>query len=312
LRAAARPNDRKRDQTAMTFLAIVLMCIIWGLTWVAIKIGLEDLPPLLSAGVRFVLACALLWPVVLLRRPPLPKNWRETQTILVPGFFIYGINYALVYWGEQYIGAGLAAILFASLPFLVALFAHYMLPDEKMTLVKLGGLICGFVGIVLVFYGGLSFGPESYLGMLALLGSSLAAAYANILVKRDLHETDPTLATALQMSLGAVLLLGFGTLTERWKNFHVTPAAIGTLLYLSIFGSAVAFSLYFWALKKTEATKLSLIAFVTPLVALVGGKLILDEPITGRLAAGSIFVLAGILIVNYLSPAKKPTGPQKS
>lgn len=293
----------------MTFLAIVLMCLIWGLTWIAIKIGLEDLPPLLSAGVRFVLACAILWPVVLLRNLPLPKKWPEIRTILIPGFFIYGINYALVYWGEQYIGAGLASILFSSLPFLVALFAHYMLPNEKMTFVKLTGLTCGFSGIVLVFYGGLSFGPDSYLGMLALLGSSLSAAYANILVKRDLHATDPMLATALQMSLGAFLLVGLGTLTESWQSFHLTPKAVGTLLYLSIFGSAVAFSLYFWALKKTEATKLSLIAFVTPLVALVGGYLILDEPITGRLAAGSILVLAGIVIVNYFSsPGKKRSG----
>ncbi|HEU4436486.1 MAG TPA: EamA family transporter [candidate division Zixibacteria bacterium] len=293
----------------MTFVAIVLMCLIWGLTWIAIKIGLEDLPPLLSAGVRFVLACAILWPVVLLRNLPLPKKWPEIRTILIPGFFIYGINYALVYWGEQYIGAGLASILFSSLPFLVALFAHYMLPNEKMTFVKLTGLTCGFSGIVLVFYGGLSFGPDSYLGMLALLGSSLSAAYANILVKRDLHATDPMLATALQMSLGAFLLLGLGTLTESWQSFHLTPKAVGTLLYLSIFGSAVAFSLYFWALKKTEATKLSLIAFVTPLVALVGGYLILDEPITGRLAAGSILVLAGIVIVNYFSsPGKKRSG----
>jgi drug/metabolite transporter (DMT)-like permease len=182
-----------------------------------------------------------------------------------------------------------------------------------MTLVKLTGLSCGFLGIVLVFHGGLSFGPDSYLGMLALLGSSLSAAYANILVKRDLHDIDPMLATAVQMSLGAVLLLGLGTATESWKDFHLTRKAVGTLLYLSVFGSALAFSLYFWALKKTEATKLSLIAFVTPLVALVGGNLILNEPITGRLAAGSILVLVGILVVNYFSyPGKNRAGAQKS
>jgi len=296
----------------MTFLAIILMCLIWGLTWVAIKIGLEDLPPFLSAGVRFVIASVLLWPAVLVRKVPLPKIWPEARTILVPGFFIYGINYALVYWGEQYIGAGLAAILFASLPFLVALLAHQMLENEKMTYRKFTGLTAGFLGILLVFYGGLDFGPQSWWGMLALLGSSLSAAYANILVKRDLHFTDPILATALQMSLGAVLLLGLGTVQESWQDFHLTPKALGSLLYLSIFGSAIAFSLYFWALKKTEATKLSLIAFVTPLVALVGGNWILGEPITGQLAAGSILVLTGIVIVNYFSsPAKKPAGTQK-
>ena len=288
----------------MTFLAIVLMCIIWGLTWVAIKIGLQDLPPFLSAGVRFVIACMILWPAVLWRKSTLPKSWPELRLILIPGFFIYGVNYALVYWGEQYIGAGLSAILFASLPFLVAFFAHYMLAEEKMSYLKLTGLTVGFLGIVLVFYGGLSFGPSSHWGMLALLGSSLSAAYANILVKRDLHYTDPILATALQMSLGAVLLLGAGTFLENWKDFHVTLRAAGSILYLSIFGSAIAFSLYFWTLKKTEATKMSLIAFVTPLVALLAGHWILNEPVTRRLTAGSLLVLAGILIINYF-PALK-------
>ncbi len=297
----------------MTFLAIVLMCAIWGLTWVAIKIGLEDLPPFLSAGVRFAIASALLWPAVLWRKVPLPKNWPALRVILIPGFFFYSINYALVYWGQQYIGAGLAAILFASLPFLVALFAHYMLAGERMTYPKLTGLTIGFLGIVLVFYGGLSLGPQSYWGMLALLGCSLSCAYANILVKRDLHHIDPMLATAIQMTLGAVSLLGLGALLESGQDFHLTPKALGSLLYLSIFGSAVAFSLYFWALKKTEATKMSLIAFVTPLVALAGGHLILDEPITGRLAGGSLLVLAGILIINYLPALKgKRSGTQKS
>lgn len=289
----------------MTFWAILLLCVIWGLTWGAIKVGLSDLPPFLSAGVRFTMASALLWPAVLWRKTALPKNWNEYRKILLPGFFLYGISYACVYWGEQYISSGLTAILFSSLPFLVALLAHYLLPDEKMTYLKLTGLVVGFSGIVVVFYGGLHFGEKSYFGMLALLISSLATGYANVLIKRDLHHVDPIMITALQMSLGAVLLLAAGMGQESWHNFRLTPKAMGSLLYLSIFGSAIAFSLYFYLIKKTEATKISLIAFVTPLVALVAGHLILNESITGRLAAGSFLVLIGILLVTYFSPLKK-------
>ncbi len=291
----------------MTFLAIVLMCLIWGLTWVAIKIGLEDLPPFLSAGVRFALASVMLWPIVLLRRTPLPKNWPEYRKILVPGIFIYGINYALVYWGEQYIGAGLSAVLFASFPFMVAILAHYFLENDRFTAAKLAGLAIGFFGILLVFYGGLDLGPNSYLGMLALMASSLSAAHANILIKRDLHKVDPMAATAIQMSLGAFLLLALGTLGESWANFHLTAPAAESILFLAIFGSAVAFSLYFWALKKTEASKLSLITFVTPLVALLGGHIILDERIIARLAFGALLVAAGIAIVIYFPGSKKVT-----
>lgn len=291
----------------MIFAAIAAMCLIWGLTWVAIKIGLADLPPFLSAGVRFALASAILWPAVLWRRTPLPDNWPEYRKILTPGVFIYGLNYALVYWGEQYIGAGLSAILFASLPFMVALLAHFLLPGEKLTFAKLAGLTIGFLGIVIVFYGGLEFGPQSHLGMLALLGSALAAAYANILIKRDLQHTDPLAATALQMTLGTPVLLAMGSVEENWSDFHLTGAAAGSILYLSIFGSAVAFTLYFWALKKTEATKLSLIAFVTPLVALAAGHWFLGEPVTARLAAGTLLVAAGIVIVVYF-PGPNKTG----
>lgn len=289
----------------MIFAAIAAMCIIWGLTWVAIKIGLQDLPPFLSAGVRFALASAILWPIVFLRRTPLPKTWPEYRKILIPGVFIYGVNYALVYWGEQYIGAGLSAVLFASFPFMVAILAHYLLENDAFTLAKLAGLAIGFSGIVIVFYGGLEFGPTSYWGMLALLGSSLAAAYANILIKRDLHQVDPMAATALQMSLGTVLLLAVGTLTENWSDFHLTGPAVGSILFLSIFGSSVAFTLYFWVLKKTEVSKLSLITFVTPLVALVGGYFILDEPITARLAFGTLLVAVGIALVVYFPGLKK-------
>lgn len=291
----------------MIFAAIAAMCIIWGLTWVAIKIGLQDLPPFLSAGVRFALASAILWPIVLLRRAPLPKTWPEYREILIPGVFIYGVNYALVYWGEQYIGAGLSAVLFASFPFMVSVLAHYFLENDKFTPAKLAGLAIGFAGIVMVFYEGLEFGPLSYWGMLALLGSSLSAAYANILIKRDLHHVDPMIATALQMSLGTVLLLAVGTFLESWDGFHLTGPAVGSILFLAVFGSAVAFTLYFWVLKKTEASKLSLITFVTPLVALVGGYFILDEPVTTRLAFGTLLVAAGIAIVIYL-PGWKKTG----
>ncbi len=289
----------------MIFAAIVAMCIIWGLTWVAIKIGLQDLPPFLSAGVRFALASAMLWPVVLLRRTPLPKTRPEYRKVFIPGILIYGLNYALAYWGGQYIGSGLSAVLFASFPFMVAILAHYFLENDKLTMAKLAGLAIGFSGIVIVFYGGMELGSKSYWGMLALLFSSLSAAYANILIKRDLHHVDPMAATALQMSLGTVLLLILGMLTENWSDFHLTGSAAGSILFLSIFGSSIAFTLYFWVLKKTETSKLSLITFVTPLVALVGGYFILDEPVTARLAFGTLLVAAGIAIVIYLPGWKK-------
>lgn len=278
---------------------IAVLCLIWGATWLAIKIGLEDSPPFLSAGFRFLLSCIILSGIVYLRKLKLPT--KNILPILIPGFFTYFLSYSFVYWGEQHIGSGLAAVLFSTLPFFVAIFAHLLLDNEKLSWIKFFSLTIGFAGILVIFSDSLQIAStKSSLGIFALLGSAICTAFSGVLTKKYLHHVDPVIITLYQMAIGTLFLLVVGFSFESLSNFKITIKSIGALLYLVIFGSVIAFITYFWLLKRNQIIKLSLIAFVTPVIALLLGWIIKSEKITVELALGTFLVILGIVSLNFL------------
>lgn len=277
---------------------IALLCLIWGSTWLGIKIGLEDSPPFLSAGLRFLIATIFLYIWAKCRGIRFSDYKDQIIKILIPGFFLYYLAYSLIYWGEQYINSGLTAVLFATFPFFVAIYATLLLKDEKLTRFKFLGLLTGFCGIILIFWDSLSFSGENlFAGMTGIILSAACSAYASVRVKRDLYSVEPIVISTYQMGLGTLLLLGSGFLLEKTSDFKLTYKSIGALLYLSFLGSALAFMAYYWLLKKIEVTKLSLITFITPIVALILGWLILEEALTLYLLLGTILVIFGIWLV---------------
>ena len=287
-----------KDKNLFSFFLIALLCLIWGSTWLGIKIGLEDSPPFLSAGFRFLIATIFLYIWAKFRGIKFSNYKGQIFKILIPGFFMYYLSYSLVYWGEQYINSGLTAVLFATLPFFVAINASLLLKEEKLNRLKLLGLLTGFSGIVLIFWESLSFsGEDVFAGMVGIILSAACSAYASVRVKRDLYSVEPIVISTYQMGLGTLLLLVSGFLLEKLGDFKLTYKSIGALLYLSFFGSATAFMAYYWLLKKIDVTKLSLIAFITPIVALILGWLILGETITKYLFSGTILVIIGIWLV---------------
>jgi len=291
-------SSAKTSNFLPSFLFAVL-CLIWGSTWLGIKIGLEDSPPFLSAGFRFLIATTFLFFWAKKKGIRFSDYKDQAFKILIPGFFMYYLSYSLVYWGEQYINSGLTAVLFATLPFFVALFATLFLKEEKLNWFRLFGLIIGFSGILLIFWDSLSLkGENLFQGMVGIILSAGFSAYASVRVKRDLYSVEPVVISVFQMGLGTILLLGSGFLSERITDFKLTYKSIGALLYLSFFGSAFAFMSYYWLLKRIEVTKLSLIAFITPIVALLLGWLVLGESISGYLISGTVLVIIGIWLVS--------------
>ncbi len=289
----------------LDFLLISMLCLIWGSTWLGIKIGLEDSPPFLSSAARFLIASSFLYILIRIKRLTIPKNnWSK---IIIPGFLSFGLSYGLDYWGIQYIASGLAAVLFASLPFFMAIFAHYMLQDEKLSWIKLLFLSLGFLGVVIIFWDQIHFTNsfKSILGMLAVIGAAISAGLSGVFTKRDLHAVDPIVIACFQMIVGTIFLLLVGFSFEKLSDFKITSKSMGALIYLAFFGSILAFVTYFWLLKRIEATKLSLIAFVTPMLALILGALVKQEKITPNLLLGSFFVILGIVGLNFLSPKTK-------
>ncbi len=286
---------------------VALLCLIWGSTWLGIKIGLEDFPPFLSAGLRFAIASLVLFAIAKVGKARFPQNASTCFRICITAIFMYVLTYALVYWGAQYISSGLASVLFSTHPFFVALFAHSILPAERFTLAKGIGLLLGVGGVLIIFSEKLGLGPDLALwGMVALVASAATSGYAIVLVKRYLTEISPIVLTTMQMTLAAVLIILLGLVTEDLRTMRFTTSALGSLLYLSLVGSALTFSLYYWLLGRIEATRLALIAFATPVVALFLGWATYGEKIDARTLLGAALVFLGIYIVNYTSlQAKK-------
>lgn len=283
----------------------LILCGIWGSTWLFIKIGLADLPPFSFAGLRFVLASAILGSLILIRRARWPRTRSEWYLIAVSGFLQFTLNYGLVFWGEQYISSGLAAVLQSTFPLFGLVFAHLYLPSERITTLKVVGVLLGILGVGVIFSDQLTIaGSMALLGSIALVLSALVGSYSNVLVKAYGGKIDPQILAASQMVCGFVPLLAVGLATEgNPLRFRWTLSALISMIYLVIVGSVIAFWLYYWLVRNMDVTKTMLIALVTPVVAVVLGMMVLHEQLNWRLVAGSFCIMLGLgLIVWRRSP----------
>jgi drug/metabolite transporter (DMT)-like permease len=287
----------------------LILCGIWGSTWLFIKLGLEDLPPFTFAGIRFVIACAILFTWIRIRRLPLPQSRADWLLLLVSGTLAFGLNYGLLFWGEQYISSGLAALLQATIPAFGLIFAHFHLPNERLSWARIMGVLLGVLGVGVVFSNQLAVaGSQALAGCVALILSSIFVAYSNVLVKARGTRMHPAILAAGQMFFGMLLLLAVGLPLEgNPLRFHWTPMAVIALLYLAVIGSVIAFLLYYWLVLNIDVTKSMLIALVTPVVAVILGMIVLDEQFGWRTLIGGAMIMAGIsFIVVRKARKKKP------
>lgn len=283
-----------------------MLCLIWGSTWLAIRIGLEGAPPFLAAGLRFALAFAVLLPILAWRRSRLPKGRVEWGLVAFVGVVLFTIDYGLIYWGEDNgVGSGLAAILFATFVLQTALFAQLLLPTERLTVPKVLGIGLGFVGILVIFRGEIgTAGLSLFLPMLAIVLSATCAAIASVATKRWGHDTDPVSFTGLSMAVGGAGLLGISAAVGEPWAVPSWPEGILAIVYLALAGSVVTFVTYWWLLKQIEATTASYIAMITPIVAVFLAVSIGGEMFDAVALAGAAVTLAGI----YLSTSKRVAG----
>ena len=280
-------------------LVWLLLCCIWGSTWLFIKLGLHDLPPLTFAGIRFVIAAAILFIFIAVRRVPLPRGKRDLLLLAVTGVLSFSLNYGLVFWGEQYISSGLAALLQSTLPAFGLIIAHYYLPGERMTLPRILGVLLGVFGVGVIFSNQLQVaGPRALWGSAALVLSAFCAAYANVLVKRYGLNLQPSVLAAGQMVFGLIPLLLIGIPLEgNPLKFHWSLIAVISLLYLAIVGTVIAFLLYYWLMHNMDVTKTMLIALVTPVTAVILGMIVLKEEMHWRTLIGGAMIISGIGLI---------------
>jgi len=274
----------------------LILCGIWGSTWLFIKLGLADLPPLTFAGIRFLFASVILLVLILARGIRWPRQRRDWIVIAAVGLLQFTFNYGLVFWGEQRISSGLAAVLQSTFPAFGLVIAHFYLPEEPITAKKVVGVLLGFTGVAIIFSHQLSIaGQSALLGSVALVLSALCGSYGNVLVKAYGTQIDPFVLAAGQMICGFPPLLTLGIATEGNPfHFRWTATAILSLTYLVLVGSVMAFTLFYWLVRNMDVINTMLISLVTPVVAVVLGMIFLHEQLNWRLFAGAACIISGI------------------
>ncbi len=297
----AVPTAAPADIRLKALVAFVGLCLIWGSTWLAIKVGLRDLPPVSFAGIRFVLAAGIFYAIIRSRGIRLPWARRDWRLLAWTGLLTITINYALVFWAELHISSGLAAVLNATIPLFGLPLAHRLLPAEPMTPAKVGGVVLGVLGLAIVF--GAELGGDGPLAVWASVGvlvASLAGAQAGVLIKAKGTHLDPAVLAGVQMAAGSIPLLAGGALLEgNPLAFSWTFSAVASLAYLTIVGSVIAFLAYYWLIRNVEVTRVLMIPLVTPLVALGLGVTFLGERIGWGTVVGGVAILGGVALAMW-------------
>jgi drug/metabolite transporter (DMT)-like permease len=277
---------------------IAVMCVVWGSTWLVIREGLDDVPPFTSAALRFIVAGVAMSGLSALVGEREGGRAPSTWLWVVLGLCNFAASYGIVYRTETILPSGLVALLWGVFPLMMAFAAHLYLPGEKLGRQQWLGFLLGFVGLGLLFFTDLrKFGPEGVPAALVLFLSPLVSTVGNTVVKKYGQNTSSLLLNRNGMLLGGAVLGVVALATERGADARWTPGAIGSVAYLALFGTVLTFGLYFWLLRYVDAHKMSLIAYVTPAIALTLGPLVRAEPMTRNTIAGAACILCGVVLV---------------
>ena len=286
-----------------TFL-FTLMCWVWGSTWLAIRFGLEGVPPFIGAALRMAISGVLLIIAALIMRTEWPRTKTYVVHVLIQGTLLFGLQFALVYWSEQTVASGLVAVLFAVTPLLTSFLTTVLLRMERLTTVNVLGLVCGFCGVAVIFWSEVvSAAHAPAAGAFAALGASVCASISSVAAKR-MAANVPAIATVGPGQLiGSVVLGALALVTERSLAVHFTQTSALALAYLIVFGNGVAFLSYFTLMRVMPVTRLNLLTYITPIIAVLLGVLLAGEHIAATTILGAAIVFAGIGLVHVKPPA---------
>jgi drug/metabolite transporter (DMT)-like permease len=293
------PTPRQRR---LAYFSWITVCIVWGTTYLGIRISLETMPPMLMGGLRWLMAGSLLAVYVRARgdRLPPPSRWGGVALL---GFLMLGLGNGGVVVAEQWVPSGLAAVIVASNPFWMAA-VEAALPDgERLRANIVVGLLIGFSGIVVLVWPDLTFngaGRRGFLaGVIALqiasVGWSIGSAYS----KRHARKDNVLGTTAFQMLAGGVILTAAGTVLGEWPHLYFTRQSAIALVYLSTVGAIGGFVAYTYALRHLPVSFVSLYAYINPVIAVTLGVLFLHESFDARMAVAAALVFAGVAVVRW-------------
>jgi drug/metabolite transporter (DMT)-like permease len=278
------------------YFAYGALCLLWGSTWIAVRVLVRDVPPFRAAAIRFMLAAAILGVAGAAMRLQFPRSAREWSSQVILGITMMSVPYGAVFWAEQHINASLTALLFASFPLVVAIWSP-ILTGQTVPRRALFSIVVGFGGTAALFFQGVPYSRVGRLSAIVVLVGVVSSAWATVFAKRQASTTNPLVSTGIQMAVAAVLTTAASLSLERGQESHWTAASLSMLPLLAVFGSAVAFSLYYWLLRDITAYQLGTIDLIVPLVATTEGALLLRESIPPLMVAAMVVVLGAVLAV---------------
>jgi drug/metabolite transporter (DMT)-like permease len=301
MESAARPASWK------ILLAFAIIYFVWGSTFLSIRVGVREVPPFLLAGLRFVLAGVILYGWMRLKGVPHPSR-REWAGICLQGTLIFLVDYGCLFWAEQRVPSGIAAVVLATIAVFITLLEITILRTQRLT-VRLGlALLAGICGVAVLMNRSFSLGeaPVDRAGTLALLVAAFSWSVATILTRKLVLPASKPMSAAAQMLAGGVQLLVLAALTGEFNGFHIMAVswtAWCALLYLIVAGSIVGFTAYIWLLHYESPTKVGTYAYVNPVVAVFVGYFFGGESIGLRTVFGSVLVLVSVITISTM-PAK--------
>ena len=295
--ASSSPRERR-----LAYVAWVAVCLIWGTTYLGIRITLETIPPWLMSGMRWIIAGTMLGGYLIARGQRLPSAAAWSGIVFL-GVTLLVLGNGGVVWAEQYVPSGLAAVIVAASPFWMAGVEALRSDGERLTTRTLAGLAVGFCGILLLVWPDLTSGTAGGRGFIAgvialqiaCLGWSIGSSYS----RRHARSENIFMMTAAQMLAGGVMMLALGLLQGEWRALHFSARTAGALIYLSTLGALGGFVAYTYALRHLPVSLVSLYAYINPVIAVALGVALMGEPFNWRMAIAAALVFVGVAIVRH-------------
>lgn len=285
------------------FLLLVLLASLWGPSFLFIKVAVEEIPPLTMVLGRVATGALVLLFLLRLQGSRLPKWGPVWKHIAVVALIHNAIPFVLFSWGEQYIDSALAAILNGTVPFFTIILAHFFAQNDRITPVKLVGILVGFAGMVLLALPSFGDGLQATSwGMLAVTAASFLYGVAIVYTRNNLRGLQPLAAPTGQMIIASLYMLPLSLLIDRPYLLPMPSlAALGSMLALGVLGTAAAFTVYYKLLERASASYVSMTTYIIPVFGVILGAIVLKEAITWERVAGCALILVGVMIVNGLA-----------
>ena len=295
--------------TWKTLLAFAIIYFVWGSTFLAIRVGVHEVPPLLLAAMRFLVAGLVLygWMIAQGERSPSGRQWASASLLAI---LIFVVDYGLLFWAEQRVPSGIAAVMMATIPAFTALSEIIFLRTQKLTVRLAFALLVGIGGVAVLVSRSLNLGgaPVDTVGAVALIVASMSWSVASALMRKLSLPPSKVMSSGAQMLAGGVFLALAAAALGEFRNFHpltVSRGAWFSLLYLIVAGSIIGFTAYVWLIHHESPTKVGTYAYVNPVVAVIVGYFLGGEALGLRTILGTLFILISVVVITT-TRAKKP------